>query len=113
MAGYHIHKADNKDPTRCCITSVSNYLQVVEALLEGADKVGDLLVLEGQRVGDLTQRLLSGEERHPVFQALHLLWSRPPLQQSSRVEVELPAVCLCVTQSSESADSLSLSVSQS
>lgn len=52
---------------RCCITSVSNYLQVVQALLKGADKVGDLLVLEGQRVGDLTQRLLGGEERHWIF----------------------------------------------
>ncbi len=34
------------------------YLQVVEALLESADEVGYLLILQGQRVGDLTQRLL-------------------------------------------------------
>lgn len=39
-------------------SGASQYLQVVEALLESADKVGDLLILHGQRVGDLTQRFL-------------------------------------------------------
>lgn len=38
--------------------SVCLYLQVVEALLEAADEVGNLIILCGQRVGDLTQRFL-------------------------------------------------------
>lgn len=59
------HPHTDRQPWRVLNYSVSNYLQVVEALLESADKVGDLLVLEGQRVGDLTQGFLHKEERHP------------------------------------------------
>lgn len=40
------------------------YLQVVQALLESADEVGNLLVLQGQRVGDLTQRFLKKETKY-------------------------------------------------
>lgn len=40
------------------------YLQVVQALLESADEVGNLLVLQGQRVGDLTQRFLKKEPKY-------------------------------------------------
>lgn len=61
--GSHPHA--DRQPWRVLNYSVSSYLQVVEALLESADKVGDLVILEGQRVGDLTQRFLHEEERHP------------------------------------------------
>lgn len=40
------------------------YLQVVEALLQRADEVGNLLILQRQRVGDLTQRLLKKERKN-------------------------------------------------
>lgn len=57
---------DNADIGRAWVTLQCLYLQVVQALLESAHKVGNLLILQSQRVGDLTKRFLKKDTKSKI-----------------------------------------------